>query len=636
MTARGGTSVFIQPGDEEFLKEVRQWEKPQQATLPLFHKCMEEKNFISFEDIKKIGRVTGQMPNEHYLEVSEIVSIGTFYQHFSFHPMGKHVIQVCLTTPCLLNGARKLLKAFSDHLGIGLEETSSDGLFSLRQSQCIGQCADSPCFIIDEDTHTKVRPEEIPSLLESYRKNLTCQPVHVLGKPMLNEPTIFSGLTSETTITFEDYRAKGGYQAFERVLRSMSPEAVLSEIERSGLSGRGGAAFSTSRKYQSVRSQSKPRYLICNADEGEPGTFKDRYIMERDPHLLLEGMLISAYTMGTETGYIYIRSEYPHSYRILEKAIIDAEENGLIGDRILGTNFSFRIRLYRGAGAYICGEETSLIESLEGKRGFPRNKPPHVSEKGIWQNPTDVSNVETLANIPVILEKGGEWFSRQGDARTPGTKLFCLSGRVRRPGLYEIPFGKTLRELIYDLGGGVPDNLDLKAVLPAGHVSKLLLPHQIDLSLDYPTLKEVGTFLGSASVIVIDKSVCMVDLAYWISAFFHHESCGQCTPCREGTEDMYEIMVKIVQGKGQEEHLHYLKVLGDYMVEASICGLGITAPNIPLDSIEKFAEEWKEHIIEKRCSLGICPMGNEVPLAFPPRRSRGFFDDLASLNPTDP
>ncbi|MDA8150152.1 MAG: NAD(P)H-dependent oxidoreductase subunit E [Nitrospiraceae bacterium] len=628
--------MITEPEDEDFLKEVQQWENPQQATLPLFHKCMEEKNFISIDDIKKIGRVTGQMPNEHYLEVSEIVSIGTFYQHFSFHPMGKHVIRVCLTTPCLLNGARKLLKAFSDHLGIGLEETSSDGLFSLQQSQCMGQCADSPCFMIDEDTHIKVSPDQIPALLEPYRKNLTCQPAHVLGKPMLNEPTIFSGLTSERTISFEDYRAKGGYQAFERVLRSMSPEAVLSEIERSGLSGRGGAAFSTSRKYQSVRAQSKPRYLICNADEGEPGTFKDRYIMERDPHLLLEGMLISAYTMGTETGYIYIRSEYPHSYRILEKAIIDAEENGLIGDRILGADFSFRIRLYRGAGAYICGEETSLIESLEGKRGFPRNKPPHVSEKGIWQNPTDVSNVETLANIPVILEKGGEWFSRQGDARTPGTKLFCLSGRVRRPGLYEIPFGKTLRELIYDLGGGIPDDLDLKAVLPAGHVSKLLLPHQIDLSLDYPTLKEVGTFLGSASVIVIDKSVCMVDLAYWISAFFHHESCGQCTPCREGTEDMYEIMVKIVQGEGQEEHLHYLKVLGDYMVEASICGLGITAPNIPLDSIEKFAEEWKEHIIEKRCSLGICPMGKEVPLAFPPRRSRGFFDDLAGLNPTDP
>jgi len=572
--------MITEPEDEDFLKEVQQWENPQQATLPLFHKCMEEKNFISIDDIRKIGRVTGLMPNEDYLEVSEIVSIGTFYQHFSFHPMGKHVIRVCLTTPCLLNGARKLLKAFSDHLGIGLEETSSDGLFSLQQSQCMGQCADSPCFMIDEDTHIKVSPDQIPALLEPYRKNLACQPAYVLGKPMLNEPTIFSGLTSERTISFEDYRAKGGYQALERVLLSMSPEAVLAEIERSGLSGRGGAAFSTFRKYQSIRNQSKPRYLICNADEGEPGTFKDRYIMERDPHLLLEGILISAYTMETESGYIYIRSEYPHSYRILEKAISEAEENGFIGDRIMGTDFSFRIRLYRGAGAYICGEETSLIESLEGKRGFPRNKPPHVSERGIWQCPTDVSNVETLANIPVILEKGGEWYSQQGDARTPGTKLFCLSGRVRRPGLYEIPFGKTLRELIYDLGGGIPDGLDLKAVLPAGHVSRLLLPHQLDLTLDYPTLKEVGTFLGSASVIVIDKSVCMVDLAYWVSAFFHHESCGQCTPCREGTEDMYEIMVKIVQGEGQEEYLHYLKTLGDYMVEASICGLGVTAPNL--------------------------------------------------------
>ena len=622
--------------EESLLREAGQWERPSQAVLPLFHKCMEQKNFISDDDLHRIGRATGLVPTEDYLAISEVVSIGTFYQHFAFHPMGNHVIRVCLTTSCLANGAQKILRSLMDHLGIGLEETTTDRVFSLRQDQCMGHCADAPCLMVDEDTFLRVLPEEIPALLDSIRASNTCPPSRPLGSPLQNEPVVFSGLTGTTTAWMEEYRAKGGYQAFGRVLRTGSPEDVLAEIERSGLTGRGGGAFPVHRKFRGVRNQPPPRYLVVNADEGERGTFKDRAIMERDPHLLLEGVLIAAYAIGAGKGYIYIRSEYPLSYRILEKAIDEARREGYLGDRIFGTDFSFALRLYRGAGAYICGEETALIESLEGKRGFPRNKPPHVFEKGLWQLPTDVSNVETLANLPAILGKGGDWYAGLGDGRSSGTKLFCLSGHVRRPGLYEIPFGRTLRELVDDLGGGIAGGRALKAILPSGHVSRFLLPHQLDLSLDYASLREAGAMLGSASVIVFDDRTCMVDLAYWVAAFFHHESCGQCTPCRDGTEDVYEILVKVVQGEGEESDLEYLDILGKYMQEASICGLGVTAPTIPMNSIDQFRPEWEEHIRDKRCPFGVCPMKKHRPLAFPPRRSRGFFDDVPGLHPIDP
>ena len=604
---------------------VQAWGTPEQAVIPLLHHCMEGKNYISDADVARISRVTG-------LSSSDILGIGTFYQHFVFHPVGKNSVRVCLTTPCLFKGGNHLFKTISKTLGIGLEETTPDGLFTLYPAQCLGQCSAAPSFMINEDVYVDFPVEKIPDLFEEYRKGRVCQPVYPGGKPLANKPVVFEGLMSAETMYLEGYRRKKGYQAFETLLKEGDPEKAIGEIERSGLAGRGGGAFPMYRKLQAIRKNPPPRYLICNADEGEPGTFKDRYIMERDPHSLIEGMLITANIIGSENGYIYIRAEYPHSLRILEKAIREAEEAGLLGDRILGTGFSFHLFLYRGAGAYICGEETSLINSLEGKRGYPRNKPPHISDVGLWGKPTEMQNVETLANVPSILLKGGEWYAGLGNKKSPGTKLFCLSGHIAKPGLYEIPLGMSLRELIMDLGGGIPNGRSLKALLPAGSASKMLLPKHLDLSLDYPSIAEVGAFLGSASVIVMDDSVCMVDLSYWIAAFSHHESCGQCTPCRDGTEDVYEILVKIVRGEGKPEYLDLIKSIGFYMKEASICGLGTTAPNIPLSSIEYFEEEWKEHILHHHCPLGICPMGQREAFAFPPRRSRGVIGDLPLLN----
>uniref|UniRef100_A0A7C3QVL4 NADH-quinone oxidoreductase subunit E/F n=1 Tax=Leptospirillum ferriphilum TaxID=178606 RepID=A0A7C3QVL4_9BACT len=621
-------SESIQTKEDQSLrleKIMKEWDTPEQAVLPLLHYFMEEKNYISDADVARVSQMTG-------LTVSDILGIGTFYQHFAFHPTGKNSVRVCLTTPCLFRGGKELFRKLSETLGIGLEETTPDGLFSLYPAQCLGQCSEAPSFSINNDVYVGTSPEKIPAIIEEHRKGKVCQTVVPVGEPLANSPMVFTSLKSAESVYLEKYLAKEGYKAFEALLRSADADHALEEIKKSGLAGRGGGAFPMYRKLEGVRKNPAPRYLVCNADEGEPGTFKDRYIMERDPHSLIEGMAISAYIIGAEEGFIYIRSEYPHSYMILEKAIAEAREKGFLGHRILGSDFSFRLRLYRGAGAYICGEETSLINSLEGKRAYPRNKPPHLSEVGLWNKPTEEQNVETLANVPVILRNGGEWYARLGDEKSPGSKLFCLSGNIARPGLYEIPLGMSLRSLIEDLGGGVPGGHRLKALLPAGSASKMLLPEHLDLSLDYPSIAKVGAFLGSASVIVMDDSVCMVDLAYWIAAFSHHESCGQCTPCRDGTEDVYEVLLKVVQGEGKPEYLDLLKSIGSYMREASICGLGQTAPNVPLSSMEYFEEEWKAHLVDHVCPSGICPMKPEGTLVFPTRRSRGIVASLPQVH----
>jgi NADH-quinone oxidoreductase subunit F len=614
---------------DAFNEIVRQWERPEQAVIPLLHHCMEDKHHISDGDIERISRATG-------VSTSEVLGIGTFYQHFSFHPMGRHIIWVCLTTPCLFQGGSHLLERLSKELGIGLEETTPDGQFTIRPAQCLGHCAGPPCFMVDSDVHTDVSLDDLPRILDDYRNDRTVQSIYPVGKPILGETMAFGGLKSEITLDFDAYRKRGGYEAFEKVVTSMTREGVREEIRKSGLAGRGGGAFPTYRKIEGVMNHpNRPHYLACNADEGEPGTFKDRYIMERDPHSLIEGMLIAAYTIDAPLSYIYIRAEYPHAYRILEKAIKEAEEHNFLGENILGSGFSHTMRVYRGAGAYICGEETSMINSLEGKRGYPRNKPPRIADVGLWGKPSEVQNVETLANIPEIIRKGGEWYYALGNPKSPGSKLFCLSGHIANPGVYEVSLGLSLRDLIYDLGGGIPGGRSLKAILPAGSASRLLLPEHLDLSLDYPSISKVGAFLGSASVIVIDDSVCMVDLAFWIAAFSHHESCGQCTPCRDGTEDVYEILLTIMKGEGKPEYLDLIRSIGSYMREASICGLGQSAPNIPLSSIEFFEEEWRQHIVEHRCALNVCPMG-PVPIVFPQRRSRGLLANVPLLNPMKP
>ncbi len=403
----------------------------------------------------------------------------------------------------------------------------------------------------------------------------------------------------------DSYITQGGYEALKQALK-MNPEKILSEIKKSKLVGRGGAAFPTGLKWEFARkSKEFPKYVVCNADEGEPGTFKDSLILKKDPHLLIEAMIICGFTIGAEKGFIYIRGEYFQAYEILQKAIDEAQRYNLLGENILASGFSFEIDLYRGAGAYVCGEETALLDSLEGKKGQSRVKPPFPTFVGFNNKPTVLNNVETFANIPEIILKGGEWFSQIGSELSPGTKLYCLSGDVNTPGVYEIPTGISLRELIEKYGNGVQGRL--KAILPGGVSSSLLTSRDLDVAMDYHSIQKAGSMLGSGAVIVINDTHCMVDLAKRCAEFFDYESCGKCTPCREGTKRTKEILTNITKGAGEASDLSLLKELQEVMFDTSRCGLGQSALNAVRSSLEKFPDEFTEHVLEKKCRLGICP-----------------------------
>jgi NADH:ubiquinone oxidoreductase subunit F (NADH-binding) len=402
----------------------------------------------------------------------------------------------------------------------------------------------------------------------------------------------------------KSYIREGGYQALSKAL-GLSSKQIIKEVKDSKLLGRGGAGFPCGLKWEFVyKEKEHPKYVVCNADEGEPGTFKDRVILEKDPHLLLEAMAICGKAISSSRGLIYIRGEYFEGYKVLERAIKEAEKDNFLGKDIRGSGFSFGISLYRGAGAYVCGEETALLDSLEGKKGQSRIKPPFPTFVGFKNKPTVLNNVETLANVPAIISRGGKWFSRIGSASSSGTKLYCLSGDIKEPGVYELPTNITLRELIYKYGKGPSGRL--KAVLPGGVSSCFLEPKDLDVIMDYRSVQERGSMLGSGAVIVMNDSRCLVDLAKRCVEFFTYESCGKCTPCREGTKRAREILLNITRGRGGMGDLGLLKELQEILYDTSRCGLGQSALNAVRSALEKFPAEFKRHILKKECSLGVC------------------------------
>ena len=400
------------------------------------------------------------------------------------------------------------------------------------------------------------------------------------------------------------YLQHGGYQIFEKVLKEMEPDAVISEVRDANLRGRGGAGFPAGVKWGFVpKNDDKPHYLLCNADESEPGTFKDRLLITGDPHLVLEGMMIAAYAIRANHAYIYIRGEFVNEAHILEKAIAQAYEKGYLGKNILGSGFHLDMHVHRGAGAYICGEETGLIESLEGKRGWPRLKPPFPAVAGVWQSPTIVNNVETLACVPSIIEKGADWFRSIGPDKSPGPKLYCLSGHIKKPGVYELPMGMNLKELIYEYGGGILNDKKLKAVIPGGSSVPVLTANEIDVAMDFDSLTQAGSMLGSAGVIVMDEDTCMVDALLNITRFYRHESCGQCTPCREGTNWAEKIIRKIEHGQGTMEDIDLLDEIAGHINFRTICPLGDAAA-MPIESfLKKFRPEFEAHVKNGGCPL---------------------------------
>lgn len=405
----------------------------------------------------------------------------------------------------------------------------------------------------------------------------------------------------------EDYIALDGYMGLEKALNQMNPMDVVNEIKASGLRGRGGGGFPAGRKWEAAHQSPGPKkYVVCNADEGDPGAFMDRSVLEGDPHSLLEGMVICGYAIGADEGYIYVRAEYPLAIKRLKKAIHDAEELGLLGENILGSDFSFHIHIAAGAGAFVCGEETALLHSIEGKRGTPRVRPPYPAESGLWGKPTNINNVETYANVATIIRRGASWFASIGTENSKGSKVFALTGRVNRTGLAEVPIGISLREIVFDIAGGVQNNRSFKAVQIGGPSGGCIPESLLDTRVDYDSLIELGAMMGSGGLVVMDEETCMVDVARYFLQFTQEESCGKCTPCREGTKRMLEILERICAGEGEPEDLDALERLAQTIKMTSLCGLGQSAPNPVLATLRYFREEYESHIYERRCPAGVC------------------------------
>ena len=405
----------------------------------------------------------------------------------------------------------------------------------------------------------------------------------------------------------EDYIVRDGYLAIAKVLSSMSPEAVIEEVVRSGLRGRGGAGFPAGNKWKFARNApGEVKYIVCNADEGDPGAFMDRAVLEGDPHTVLEGMLIAAYAIGAQHGYVYVRAEYPIAVVHIKKAVADAKAMGLLGENILGTGFNFDVKIKEGAGAFVCGEETALIASIEGRRGMPRTRPPFPAVAGLWGKPTNINNVETFANIPPIIHKGAGWYAGLGTEKSKGTKIFALAGKINNTGLVEVPMGISLERIIFDIGGGIPGGKKFKAAQTGGPSGGCIPASLLNLPIDYDSLTAAGAIMGSGGLIITDENTCMVDMAKFFLTFTQSESCGRCVPCRLGTKRMLEILQRITEGKGELSDLDTLRELAPMIKDASLCGLGQTCPNPVLTTLNYFLDEYRAHIEEKRCPAGVC------------------------------
>ena len=495
----------------------------------------------------------------------------------------------------------------------------------IHLSGCLGMCKKGPILIVNPGytMYGHVQLEDIPAIVQSHL--LEGQPItdKVIQEDHLYNRFFrifgdvdFFGKQMRITLrncgiidpeNIDDYLSVRGYEALAEVLTRMKPEDVVAEVKKSGLRGRGGAGFTTGLKWEFTAAQkSDCKYVICNADEGDPGAFMDRSAIEGDPHTILEGMLIGGYAIGAQKGIIYIRAEYPLAIARLEKAIAAAKEHGLLGDNILGSDFSFDIEIRLGAGAFVCGEETALIHSIEGSRGMPRPRPPYPSVSGLFGKPTLINNVETWANIPVVILDGGEWFSTIGTETSKGTKVFALAGKVHNTGLIEVPMGTKLREIVFDIGGGIPNGKAFKAIQTGGPSGGCLPEEYLDTEIDYESLAKAGSIMGSGGMIVIDEDSCMVSLARFFIEFTQDESCGKCTPCREGTKRMLEILTRITEGKGKEGDIEKLQRLGDMIKKSSLCGLGQSAPNPVLSTIKNFRQEYEAHIHQKQCPAGQC------------------------------
>jgi len=531
----------------------------------------------------------------------------------------KPCIAICSGTGCHAYGSERVNAAFEEEL----KKQGLEGKIDIRRTGCHGFCERGTLVVIypDEICYTNVQPEDAIEVVQSVKEK------KVIDRLLYSDPVTGEKITREPDIPFykhqqriifgpnrwidpkniEDYISLGGYSALSKALFQMTPDQVLQEVKRANLRGRGGAGFPAGMKWSFCRAaKGEPKYVVCNADEGDPGAYMDRSLLEGNPHSVLEGMLIGAYAIGASKGYVYVRTEYPLAIQNLEIAIEQAMEYGLLGENILNSGFSLTIKIAQGAGAFVCGEETALIASIEGRNPEPVIRPPFPAQSGLWGKPTNINNVETWANVPLIINRGAEWYSQIGTERSKGTKIFSLVGKINNTGLVEVPMGITLREIIYDIGGGIPGGKDFKAVQTGGPSGGCIPSSLIDIPVDYEHLEEIGSMMGSGGMVVMDEDTCIVDVARFFTDFTRDESCGRCNSCREGLDALFEILTRISKGEGKEGDLELLEDLGKAIKDFSLCGLGQTAPNPVLTTIKYFRDEYEAHIKEKRCPAKVC------------------------------
>jgi NADH-quinone oxidoreductase subunit F len=581
--------------DAKFKELAGRYPVKRSALIPMMLFAQDQFGFLSDDMLEEIAK-------RLELNITQVTETLAYYSMLRRKPAGKYHIQVCTNISCMLRGGNELFQHVKKRLNLENKQVSPTGTFSLEEVECMGACTGAPAMQVNYDFYENLDPDKVDAIFEQLQDGKRPKPVPVISGALHERhpaeiPVISQRFGIPDSRKIETYMKHDGYQALEKALKQMTPDQIIDEVKKSNLRGRGGAGFPAGMKWAFVPKDSKkPKYVLANADESEPGTSKDRPLMEMDPHQLIEGMVIAGRAIDAHQGYIYVRGEYRYVLEILETAIAEAYAKGFLGKDILGSRFDFDLAAHTGAGAYECGEESAMMESLEGKRGYPRIRPPFPAVVGLYGCPTIINNAETLSTVPVIIRRGGEWYAGLGTPKNGGTRLYSISGHVNRPGIYELPLGFPLRRLIEDVAGGVSGGKKLKAVIPGGSSCPLLSADEIDVAMDYDSVAKIGSMLGSGGTVIIDEDTCMVDVARRIMHFYAHESCGWCIPCREGTAWLRKMLDRFHEGGGRAEDIPLIGELSKNMLGRTFCPLGDAAALPTMSIVKKWRNEFEDHL----------------------------------------
>jgi NADH-quinone oxidoreductase subunit F len=586
---------FLPQLETKFAQLLARYPVKRSALIPMMLYAQDQYGSLSDDVLTEIAKRLD-------LNLVEVTETLAYYSMLRRKPAGRYHIQVCTNISCMLRGGNELYAHLQKRLGIGNKEVQPSGTFSLEEVECMGACTGAPAIQVNYDFYENLDPEKVDAILEQFEDGRHPAPVPVTSGSVHDrdaaEVVVISrrfGIPDSKSI--DVYLQNEGYQALDKALKQMTPEQIIDEVKKSNLRGRGGAGFSTGMKWSFVpKDTGKPKYILANCDESEPGTCKDRPLMEMDPHQLIEGMIIAGKAVTAHQGYAYVRGEYRYVLDILEKAVAEAYDRGYLGKNILGSGFDFDMAVHTGAGAYECGEESALMESLEGKRGYPRIRPPFPAVVGLYGCPTVINNTESLSSVPAIILRGAEWYAGLGTGRNGGTRLFAISGHVNKPGIYELPMGFNLKRMIYEVAGGIPGGKKLKAVVPGGSSCPLLSADEIDVAMDFDSVAKIGSMLGSGGTVVLDEDTCMVDFARRIMHFYAHESCGWCIPCREGTAWLRKMLDRFHEGAGSEEDIPLIAELSQNMLARTFCPLGDAAAMPTISIVKKWRNEFEDHL----------------------------------------